>query len=128
MARSVDQDVRQTAKSGIETAETLKQRLLAAVGPERREEALETLEIGKLSWRLRDNDNLLLARVESQLIRAIDVAARRLKSAGRLAPGAKVTEKAAGRIIVALRDRIRGRGRSSGGDGDRAGHEIRSSG
>ena len=47
----------------------------SAVGPERREEALETLEIGRLSWRLRDNDNLLLARVESQLIRAIDVAA-----------------------------------------------------
>ena len=32
----------------------------------------------------------------------------RLKSAGRLAPGAKVTEKAAGRIIVALRDRFAG--------------------
>jgi phosphohistidine swiveling domain-containing protein len=104
MARSLDQDVRQTTKSGIQTAETLKQRLLAAVGPERREEALETLEIGKLSWRLRDNDNLLLARVESQLIRAIDVAAKRLKSAGRLASGARVTDKAAVPIIAALRD------------------------
>lgn len=108
MARSIDQDARPTAKSGIETAATLKQRLLAAVGPERREEALETLEIARLSWRLRDNDNLLLARVESQLLRAIDLAAGRLQSTGRLAPGAKVTEKTAGRIIVALRDRFAG--------------------
>lgn len=89
-------------------AETLKERLLVAVGPERREEALETLEIGRLSWRLRDNDNLLLARVESQLIRAIDLAALRLKSTGRLAREAKVAEEAAGRIVTALRDRLAG--------------------
>ena len=108
MARSVGQQVGQIAKSGIKIAETLKERLLAAVGPEGREEALETLEIGRLSWRLRDNDNLLLARVESQLIRAIDVAAKRLKSAGRLAPGARVTDKAAGPIIAALRERTAG--------------------
>ena len=108
MARSGGRQVGQTAESGIKAAETLKERLLAAVGPERREEALETLEIARLSWRLRDNDNLLLARVESQLIRAIDVAARRLTSTGRLAPGAKVTEEAAGRIIVALRDQFAG--------------------
>ena len=89
-------------------AETLKERLLVAVEPERREEALETLEIGRLSWRLRDNDNLLLARVESQLLRAIDLAALRLKSSGRLAREGKVTEKAAEQIIAALRGRLAG--------------------
>ncbi len=104
MARTIEDGVRQRAESETKTAETLRQRLLAAVGPERHEEAAETVEIARLSWRLRDNDNLLLARVESQLIRAIDVAAVRLKSAGRLLPDAKVTEKAAGRIIAALRD------------------------
>jgi len=106
MARSLGQDVGQNAESGIKTAEKLKQRLLAAVGAKRHEEALETLEIAKLSWRLRDNDNLLLARVESQSIRAIDLAAQRLKSTGRLAPAAKVTENEAGQIIAALRDRL----------------------
>lgn len=108
MARSPGHDFRHTQQEGIAAAETLRQRLLAAVGPERREEALETLEIGRLSWRLRDNDNLLLARVESQLLRTIDLAALRLKSSGRLARDAKVTEKAAEQIIAGLRDRLAG--------------------
>ena len=45
----------------------LEQRLFDAVGPARREEAAEMLRIGRVSWRLRDDDNLLLSRVESQL-------------------------------------------------------------
>ena len=40
-----------------------------AVGPARREEATEVLRIGRVSWRLRNDDNLLLSRVESQLLR-----------------------------------------------------------
>ena len=108
MARSGDEDVHRAAESANVIAETLKERLLSAVGPERREEALETLEIGRLSWQLRDNDNLLLARVESQLLRAIDMAARKLVSAGRLVPRAKVTEKAARQILLALRDQFAG--------------------
>jgi phosphoenolpyruvate synthase/pyruvate phosphate dikinase len=104
LARAVDQDVPQSAESGINAA-ALQQRLLTAVGPERQEEALETLEIGRLSWRLRDNDNLLLARVESQLLRALNVAARQLKAAGRLTATARVTAEAAEPIIAALRDR-----------------------
>jgi pyruvate,water dikinase len=108
MARAAGEGGRRSGESEWETAETLRQRLLAAVGPDRREEALETLEIGRLSWRLRDNDNLLLARVESQLLRAVDLAAARLRSVGRLAGEANVTEEAAGRIIAALRDRSGG--------------------
>jgi pyruvate,water dikinase len=107
LARAVDQDVPQSAESGINAA-ALQQRLLTAVGPERHGEALETLEIGRLSWRLRDNDNLLLARVESQLLRALNVTARQLKAAGRLAATAPVTAEAAEPIIVALRDRSAG--------------------
>ena len=108
MARAVGGGRLHGAKSERETRETLRKRLLAAVGPGRQEEALETLEIGRLSWRLRDNDNLLLARVESQLLRAVDLAAVRLKSAGRLAHEAKGTGEAVGRIIAALRDRSAG--------------------
>ncbi|MDZ7617605.1 MAG: PEP-utilizing enzyme, partial [Patescibacteria group bacterium] len=89
-------------KPGQHTAEALAQRLLAAVGPDRREEALETLQLGRLSWRLRDNDNLLLARVESQLIRALNVAAERLRAAGRLSPEAQVETEHATQIVAAL--------------------------
>ncbi|MFZ5828664.1 MAG: PEP/pyruvate-binding domain-containing protein [Planctomycetota bacterium] len=108
MARSLGAGDPHGVKPEEETRETLRQRLLTAVGPDRKGEALETLEIGRLSWRLRDNDNLLLARVESQLLRAIDLAAVRLKSVRRLAHEAKVTVEAAGRIIAALRDRFAG--------------------
>jgi len=108
MSHAIDGGDPRSVKSETETRETLRQRLLTAVGPDRQEEALETLEIGRLSWRLRDNDNLLLARVESQLLRATDLAAARLKSTGRLARDAKVTKEAAERIMAALRDQFAG--------------------
>jgi pyruvate,water dikinase len=58
--------------------------LFDAVGPARRGEAAEVLRIGMVSWRLRDDDNLLLSRVESQLNRAVAMALDRLRAAGRL--------------------------------------------
>ncbi len=62
----------------------LEKRLLDAVGPERREEAFELIETGRVSWKLRDDDNLLVARLESQLLRALDEAAQRLKALDRI--------------------------------------------
>ncbi|MGB5425200.1 MAG: PEP/pyruvate-binding domain-containing protein [Gammaproteobacteria bacterium] len=62
----------------------LEKRLLDAVGPERHDEALDMIETGRVSWKLRDDDNLLVARLESQLLRALDVAAKRLRALGRL--------------------------------------------
>ena len=56
----------------------LEHRLLTAVGSERREEASDVIETGRVSWKLRDDDNLLVSRLESQLLRALDVAAKRL--------------------------------------------------
>ena len=67
-----------------DTVAALEQRLLDAVGPERREEALEVIETGRVSWKLRDDDNLLVARLESQLLRALDEAAQRMRMLGRL--------------------------------------------
>ena len=52
----------------------LERRFFTAVGPAEHEEAAEVLRIGRVSWRLRDDDNLLLSRVESQLFRAVDLA------------------------------------------------------
>ncbi len=108
LARSQDTDARSHARPGLHTAEALTERLLAAVGPDRRKEALETLQLGRLSWRLRDNDNLLLARVESQLIRALNVAAERLRAAGRLNPEIRADADDATQIAAALRNSLGG--------------------
>lgn len=78
-----------------------------AVDPARREEAAEVLRIGRLSWRLRDDDNLLLSRVESQLFRAADLALNRLQAAGRLHGEPRTTEDTIPLVVAALRDRNR---------------------
>ncbi len=106
LARSQNTGAVSHTGPGPHTAEALAQRLLAAVGPDRREEALETLQLGRLSWRLRDNDNLLLARVQSQLIRALNVAAERLRAGGRLAPVVRLEAEDAAKIAAALRDSL----------------------
>ena len=80
----------------------LEQRLFDAVGPARREEAAEVLRIGRVSWRLRDDDNLLLSRVESQLFRAVDLALERLRAAGRLRGQPRRDEEAIAAIVAAL--------------------------
>lgn len=84
--------------------DVLEQRLLAAVGEERREEAREILAIGRLSWRLRDDDNVLLGRLESQLLRALRIAADRLGAAGRLPDGGRYGEKVSPLFASALRN------------------------
>jgi pyruvate,water dikinase len=83
----------------------LELRFFEAVGPARRKEAAEVLRIGRLSWRLRDDDNLLLSRVESQLFRAVDLALDRLRTAGRLRGEARRSEDTLPTIVAALRDR-----------------------
>jgi len=84
--------------------EVLEERLMGAVGPDRQDEARELLRIGRISWRLRDNDNLLLARVEAQFLRAVQIAAGRLRDTGRLASESVAREDAAGILIDAMRD------------------------
>jgi phosphohistidine swiveling domain-containing protein len=75
-----------------------------AVGPALREEATEVLRIGRVSWRLRDDDNLLLSRVESQLLRAVDLGLDRLRGAGRLQGEPRRDQEAIPAIVAALRD------------------------
>jgi len=90
-------------KTGSDQPHVLEARLMAAVGEERRTEAQEVLEVDRVSWRLRDDDNVLLRRVESQLLRAVHTAGDRLRAAGRLsgpAPG----EAQAPQVAEALRD------------------------
>jgi pyruvate,water dikinase len=79
-------------------------RLLDAVGPERNDEARSVMRIGRLSWKLRDDDNVLLGRVEKQLLRATKVGAERLQLSERLEPNIPVTVEAAPVVSAALRD------------------------
>ena len=86
------------------TVQALERRLLEAVGPARQAEAREMLAIGRLSWRLRDDDNVLVGRLESQLLRALELGGARLRAAGRLQAGARISTAAAPPRAEALRD------------------------
>ena len=79
-----------------------------AVGVERRAEAEEVLAIARLSWRLRDDDNVLLGRVESQLLRALRLGAERLRAAGRLRGTDHVDSGSSPIVAAALLDRSGG--------------------
>jgi pyruvate,water dikinase len=80
----------------------LEERLFDAIGPARRDEAAEVLRIGRVSWRLRDDDNLLLSRVESQLNRAVAMALDRLRAAGRLRREPRRTDDLVPALATAL--------------------------
>ena len=51
---------------------------------DRRAFARQLLEIGRSSYRLRDNDNIVLARIEAQLLKVVDEAKRRIGALDRL--------------------------------------------
>ena len=82
----------------------LESRLLDAVGPERHEEAMEIVQTGRVSWKLRDDDNLLVARLDSQLLRALDTAAQRLQDRGRLSGEARPNHSHIQLLVRALRE------------------------
>ena len=95
-------DERGTTEDDL-TAARLEERLLDAVGEERHAEAIEVLRIGRMSWKLRDDDNILMARLENQLQRALALAGERLKRGGRLAEDAHPGPDAAAAVMDALR-------------------------
>jgi pyruvate,water dikinase len=83
----------------------LEARLFSAVGPEDRAGAEEILAIGRLSWRLRDDDNILLARLEAQLLDTLDMAVKSLSESGRVDNnGNTVSEQDISILLSALRD------------------------
>jgi pyruvate,water dikinase len=104
LASKVGGSDNRTDTEGEGCAAEFEQRLLDAVGPDRKDEAREVVRLGRLSWRLRDDDNILVARLESQLLRALQIAASRLQQAGRLNPDAAVTAESVDAIVAALRD------------------------
>ena len=81
---------------------TLEQKLLAAVDETQLDAAKETLALGRLSWRLRDDDNMLVGRLESQLLRALQVSAVRLQTRGHLNRCERLTDRSAMILADAL--------------------------
>jgi phosphohistidine swiveling domain-containing protein len=105
MAKAATRTRSSKAENGAATpgVEALERRLFQAVGPEREAEAREVLAIGRLSWRLRDDDNVLVGRLESQLLRVLELAVHRLRAAGRLEAGGRASIEAAPTLAEALR-------------------------
>lgn len=87
-----------------DSGSALQRRLLDAVGPHRHEEANDIIETGRVSWKLRDDDNLLVARLESQLLRALGVVAIRLRKRGRLTGDESPNASHAELLTEALRE------------------------
>lgn len=81
----------------------LEQRLIKAVGKSQEQEARKVIAIGKLSWRLRDDDNILLGRIESQFLRALALGTERLRAAVRLT-GKLANEESATLVVQLLKN------------------------
>jgi pyruvate,water dikinase len=62
------------------------------------------LRLGRLSWRLRDDDNILVSKLESQFLRALDLAMGRLKETGRLDTEAHCHRSYFASVCAVLRD------------------------
>jgi pyruvate,water dikinase len=65
-------------RKGKQDVASLTADFFARFPEERQEFAREILEVGRSSYRLRDNDNIVLARIEAQLLKAVDEARRRI--------------------------------------------------
>ncbi|WP_454062852.1 PEP/pyruvate-binding domain-containing protein [Candidatus Nitrospira salsa] len=93
----------QSDQNTMAKAKDFEQRLIDTVGQSREQEAREVITIGQLSWRLRDDDNILLGRIESQFLRALQIGGKRLHEVGRLT-GHLPSEKSTPLVLQALRD------------------------
>ncbi len=102
LARSNDNPAKAATSSDFSRA--LEQRLFAAVGGDRYEEARDVIETGRISWKLRDDDNLLVSRLESQLLRALEIGVGRLRASGGLVGDGRPDAKDAESIMDCLRD------------------------
>jgi pyruvate,water dikinase len=104
LADGAPRDARPAALHHGVVRSELEERFFDAIGPARRDEAAEVLRIGRVSWRLRDDDNLLLSRVESQLNRAVAMALDRMRAAGRLRQEPRRTDALVPALAAALAD------------------------
>lgn len=79
--------------------EELQRQFLESFESEKREEAEEILDIARASYRLRDNDNIYLGRIQSAALLASNECVRRLRKRGLDIPE-KITPAAAARALA----------------------------
>ena len=84
----------------------LEKEYYSAAGREKKKEAENWLRIGRLSWKLRDDDNILLGKLENQLLEYVKEGLERLKGEGLLdkVPG-KIALGDWKTVLVSLRDK-----------------------
>jgi len=88
----------------------LERRYFRAMGEEDRDYAAELLDLGRASYRLRDDDNIYLGRIEGQLLRAAEVARRT----------GSLEEAEAARLTAPLHPTVGARPAGQGEDADAA--------
>jgi rifampicin phosphotransferase len=66
------------ARHKSERLKGMRQRFLNAFSDDRKEQALEILDLARASYRLRDDDNIYLGRIEAQLLAAVQEGKRRI--------------------------------------------------
>lgn len=67
--------------TGHKNIKDLEKQFLASFGEQHKNQAGELLELARSSYRLRDDDNIYLGRIEAQLMMAVNEAKRRLEVA-----------------------------------------------
>jgi pyruvate,water dikinase len=67
--------------------ETLKQAFLSQFSGEEKDYATELLDLGRASYRLRDDDNIYIGRIKGQVLRAVDEGKGRIEQRGGIASG-----------------------------------------
>jgi pyruvate,water dikinase len=88
-------------RSRPDKAEAMEREFLDRFPESRREYARDMLDLGKASYRLRDDDNLYLGRIEGRLHRAVKEARERLEAADRDVPPEIAPEDAARMLLDA---------------------------
>lgn len=79
-------------------------KLLNAVPKEFVGRAKEYIQIAQLSWRLRDDDNILLGRLTNYTLKGIAIGVERLQQQGRLKHAININELLVYDLVKALRD------------------------
>lgn len=80
--------------------EALKQEFLSGFSGEKKDYATELLDLGRASYRLRDDDNIYIGRIKGQVSRAVDEGKGRIEQRGSL----RIKDLEAPEIIRALKD------------------------
>ena len=91
----------QTVQGIKPNIEFLEKKYFQGFSKEKRTEAEDILKLGRASYRLRDDDNIYLGRIELEVARALEETHKRLERSGKITEGAQSDTH---ECLLALRD------------------------